>query len=444
MTHINRSLEPVLLELLMRDVSATGCILVEGARQVGKTTLVQTVLEKLQAQVFHLDLEDNHRFRLQIDACEDFQDFTDLLADNLGFKHGGGEVLFIDEAQESKGLGRFVRYMKERWQGTRVVLTGSSMTRLFRDDVRYPVRRVTRFHVPPFDFLEYLRAVDQADLADFLVEKELAAVSRSRHHLLLQHFDNFLAVGGMPDVVLTNAAGGDYQTRRAELIADLHHDFLRLFGEEDVSLVMQCLRSVANFAGSPSKISTVLDSESRKSRKTAENIFSRLEQWSLVLASSQMGPYPESSHAFHPKRYLFDTGILRHWRESTVPGIGIRGTVDAAQRRPLGGVLENQVAIALHHQWGSLKGWKRSSTGSEIDFISGNRDGKFPVECKAALEIKLTHLKGLRVYLDLYDLPVGYVVSFDRYRKIAIDGRTVVNIPAYGISCALENVSDLF
>lgn len=431
MPHVPRTIEPTLQQLLAADVSRTGAILLEGARQVGKTTVAQTAIGQAQRTAHHLDLEDNTLLRQQIDTCDRFVDLTELLADEVGFRPGDGSILFIDEAQESRNLGRFVRYMKERWSGVQVLLTGSSLTRLFRGDTRFPVGRVTRLHLAPFSFHEFLLAVVKPDMAESL-RGDLSAISPARHRRFLERYDDYLLVGGMPEVVLAHADGADAEHRKAELLADLRDDFLRLFGEEDMDTVDACLRSVANFVGSPSKTSTVLQDTGRTARRTAEGVFARLEQWAVVLRSDQRGPSPESAHAYHPKRYLFDTGILRLLRESAVPRINVLETVDVSQRRPLGGILENQVAIAIHHRSRALSGWKRSSSGSEIDFVDSVDGVQTPVECKAALDIKLTHLKGLRAYLEHYGLERGVVVSFAPYREFSVDGRTIVNVPAYG------------
>ncbi len=441
MPYIKRKLEIYLNALVTQDVSTTGVILVEGARQVGKTTLTQRVIKNSGRKFHAIDLEENTLLRLNIDNCGRFQDFEELLADELDFHSGDGAVLFIDEAQESQQLGRFVRYMKERWQGVQVLLTGSSLTRLFRGDTRYPVGRVIRLHVAPFDFSEFLTAIGSKRFVEYLSGNQ-NQISVQRHQRLLNLYDQFLSVGGMPEVVLIHAAAGDYSRRQLELIADLQSDFLRLFGEDDIDTVMNCLGSVANFVGSPSKISTVIKSSQNKNRKKAESVFARLEQWAIILNAVQRGPSPESTHAYHPKRYLFDTGLLRQLREAAVPRISILDTIEMAQRRPLGGVLENQVAIALHHQMGVLRGWKRSSSGREIDFVVEQRNLNIPIECKAALKIKMTHLRGLRAYLESYDLKFGVVVSFAPYQQIQVDGRVILNIPAYLFSTILGNGLD--
>ncbi len=439
MQYVTRSSESELISLLNHDVSTTGAILIEGARQVGKTTLAEHVIKLTGRQTVALDLEDNTLLRQRIDQCSNFQDFEDLIADDLSYRPGHTNILFIDEAQESARLGRFVRYMKERWSGTQVILTGSSLTRLFREDTRYPVGRVTRFHVSPYDFCEYLRAIDQSSLSRALHD-DLSAMTPSRHRRLLELYDGYLSTGGMPEVVQCQASGKSVNNRKAELLADLHEDFLRLFGEKDVDTVQACLHSVANFVGSPSKISTVIQSNNNKQRQIAENVFARLEQWAIVLHADQRGPSPESAHSYLPKRYLFDTGLLRQMRESAVPSIHLLDTMDAAQRGPLGGILENQIAVDIHHLTGSLQGWKRSSSGSEIDFVVENGDHRYPVECKAALDIKLSHLKGMRAYLDRYNLHEGVAVSFAPYRKIHIDQRTIFNVPAYAFRVWLQRL----
>ena len=127
-------------------------LLVEGARQVGKTRLVEQAMEKSDGPKIFLNLEQDAFLRSQIDSCVDFKEFQELLEDRLGFSKDVRSILCIDEAQESLTLGRHVRFMKEQWPRTTTILTGSSMTRLFRKGTRYPVGRVRRLVLRPFSF----------------------------------------------------------------------------------------------------------------------------------------------------------------------------------------------------------------------------------------------------------------------------------------------------
>ncbi len=92
------------------------------------------------------------------------------------------------------------------------------------------------------------------------------------------------------------------------------------------------------------------------------------------MRSDQKGPGAEAGHAYLPKRYLFDSGVLRQLREVAVPSIHILGTLAPLARQPLGGVIENQCAIELARQGVSLCGWKKTPSGGEIDFtLAGDR-----------------------------------------------------------------------
>ncbi len=428
--YVRRREDRVLQRFILDKTSHKSVLLIEGARQVGKTWLVQHALRKAGKPSFEVNLELDSLLRADIDDTRDFREFNDLLEDRLGFSGGSNCVLFIDEAQESRALGRYVRFMKEQWPKTTSILSGSTLTRLFRGDTRYPVGRVQTLVLWPFTFSDFLRAGDKPHLAREILEQSVE-VTRKRHETLLALYDNYLEVGGLPLVVRTFFSEGDYRKVRAQIIADYDQDFIRLFGEESMYIVRGCLRSVANFAGGVSKNTAVIPSPTTSLNQRINEIFTRLESWHLVIRSEQGGPSPQGSYGYLPKRYLFDTGILRHLRESSVPSIRVLGTISSAARTPLGGVLENQIAVDLVRSTDAVSGWKKSSVGTEIDFVLKGKATSIPVECKAALKISKRHLKGVADYLGLYSLPRGYIVSFAPRTSIDFEHRTIQNIPAY-------------
>ncbi len=430
MTYIPRNIEQELHGFIDSSDEYKDALLVEGARQVGKSTLVEHVLKQFSVPTITINLEKDRLFRLKIDECRQFSEFEDLLHISFGFDPSAGGILFIDESQESMVLGRFVRFMKESWPHTTSILSGSTLSRLFRQDVRYPVGRIKRLTVSPFSFYEFLLAGKKDFLAEML--NEPSRISNVVHQELLLTLDKYLEVGGLPAVVLEYFQGRDFRQLRSAVIADYEEDFIRLFGEDDLGIVKACFRSVANYVGSPSKNSSVLPCPTTPVHHKINQIFSRLEQWKLLFRSEQHGVSPEKSHRYLPKRYLFDTGILRHYRESAVPRIGLIDSISSEQRKPLGGIVENQVAIEISRKTSELYGWKKSSSGMEIDFILRHNDVLMPIECKAATRIKKTHLKGILSYLKMYNQKKAVVVSLSPYETILIDGGfEVVNIPLY-------------
>ncbi len=430
MTYIPRNIESELYDFIDSSDEHKDVLLVEGARQVGKSTLVEHVISRFAAKTIIINLEKDRLFRLKIDECRQFSEFEELLRISFGFDPSESGILFIDESQESMVVGQFVRFMKESWPRTTSILSGSTLSRLFRKNVRYPVGRVKRLTVSPFSFQEFLRAGDNDFLADKLGAP--SQVSTLVHQELLLNLNKYLEVGGLPAVVLEYFHGRDFRQLRSSVIADYEEDFIRLFGEDDLGIVKACFRSVANYVGSPSKNSSVVPAPTTPVHHKINKIFSRLEQWKLLFRSEQRGVSPEKSHRYLPKRYLFDTGILRHYREAAVPSISLINSISAEQRKPLGGIVENQVAIELSRKNSELHGWKKSPSGMEIDFIFRRGDIHVPVECKAATRIKKTHLKGLRSYLRMYDQKVGIVVSLSLYERIHLDGGLeIINIPLY-------------
>lgn len=129
---------------------------------------------------------------------------------------------------------------------------------------------------------------------------------------------------------------------------------------------------------------------------------------------------------------IFRTGISGNFAVRLLQTMNKILSVGPELRKPLGGIVENQVAIELARKTSDLHGWKKSPSGMEIDFILQHGDVIVPIECKAANRIKKTHLKGILSYLRMYDQKKGVVVSLSPYEHIDYGGGfEVVNIPLY-------------
>ena len=429
-TYVPRRLEPDIERFIDDAVPYKPVLLMDGARQVGKTTLVEAVLDKSAKNAVRINLERDTLVLSAVDGCRDFAEFEELLLDRFGFRGDADQVLFVDEAQESRMLGGFVRFMKEAWRNATVILSGSTLRRLFRAHTRYPVGRVRHLVLMPFSFSEFLLALSKAHLATEVLSAN-TQISGRRHDHLLALFDDFLAVGGLPAVVHAYAAGADHGSVRRQIIADYEQDFIRIFGEEHIDVVNACFRSVANFVGGVSKNTTVVPSPSSRMNERINQVFARLEAWHLILRSDQKGLSPQANYRYLPKRYLFDTGVLRELRESAVPAISAAHSMSTAARTPLGAVIENQTAIELARHGRDLFGWKKTPSGAEIDFVVNRHESTIPVECKAALAVNRKHMRGIIEYLRLHGLQTGSLISLAPCSTTRDDGPKIVNLPAY-------------
>lgn len=422
----NRSAD--LAALLTND--SRDVIVVEGARQVGKTTLIEDLLERQHPQSVKINLETNLIACNEIDRTRSFDDFALYLANQFGFKDQPGSVLFIDEAQESQTLGRYVRSFKEQWKHARVILTGSSMSRLFREDQRIPVGRYTNLLITPLTFAEFLSATGKEALVDLLLNfRERPSedlITESAHRFLLEEVNNYFTVGGLPAVVSHFIAGQNWRNIRRDILLSQAEDFIRKSELKDKFTVIAALKGVANNLGSASKFTQL-----NEKYNIAKQLASILRSWKLVFEVAQRGSMATSS--FFPKRYLYDIGIAQDLRELPFPEISLLRTLSSALRTPLGGLMENALLLQLLSDSSvhSISGWRNSSDeNKELDFVVRSGD-IWPIECKSSLKLSTKHFYGIREYLKVSGLRSGYLVSLAPFKVLDEGQSKLINLPFY-------------
>ena len=416
------------LERLITDPENNDVIIIEGARQVGKSYLVNSVLEGINKSCLAFDLEKNSKIRRDISKTEDFYDFKTLMTDKYGLQ--SGSILFFDEAQECRRLSEYVKSFKEDWKDTQVILTGSSMNRFFPKSVRIPVGRTKTMCVFSFSFSEFVRFVKDDSLADFIISAP-DNIPQSRHQMLLELFDDYIVVGGYPEAVKAYKAGQSSIDIIEEILASLEEDFERKEAYQP-GLFENSLRAIANHIGNPSKY-THIDA----TKYFAKQVIESMKSWHIILEVSQYALDPNRSD-FLPKRYLHDLGVANFFRTLAVPAISLLKTVDPLMRIPLGGLFENAVLINLLAGASANKSvstWKKcKKAGIEVDFTidAENRRNRIPVECKATTSIQKKHYKNIVHYLKATRQNFGILVSAARYEKIIINNDIIIlNLPVY-------------
>lgn len=403
-------------------------IIVEGARQVGKSFLVNDVLEGIGKQYSAFDLEKQSKLRHDISKTEDFYDFKALMTDRYDL--APNSILFIDEAQESPKLAEYIKSFKEDWSDIKVILTGSSMNRIYSDKVRIPVGRTKSICVFGFSFSEFIRYVKGDSLADF-INSAPEKIPPSRHELLLRFYDDYISVGGYPEAVKAFKGGQSYREIMEEIIASLEEDFQRKESYQP-GLFYNAMRAVANHIGSPSKL-THLDT----TKYFAKQVLEAMKAWHIVLEVTPYALDPGRSD-FLPKRYLHDIGVANMLRSLAVPQISLIDTIDPVLRTPLGGLFENAVLISMlngDNAFKKISTWKKKKQSDiEIDFVieAGDNKSKIPIECKATSRIKKQHYKNILHYLTATNQHFGVLVSTAPFQIIhPEENRTILNCPVY-------------
>lgn len=180
-------------------------LIIRGARQVGKTTLVRQ-FAKSYRHFISLNLErptDLNYFNQFTDA----QKITDALltANNITSNQKTETLLFIDEIQESPSAMALLRYFYEDEPELHVIAAGSLLEHVMKHVQQFPVGRVSYLYLHALNFTEYLEAKKQSGALGAMQQVPIV-----QHHqaLLLDLFHEYAIVGGMPEVVATYLATG--------------------------------------------------------------------------------------------------------------------------------------------------------------------------------------------------------------------------------------------
>jgi len=190
-------------------------LVIRGARQVGKSTLVRELAKSVDAPLFTANLERNP----ELCAAFEHRDPRRILS-MLELLTGrsvkpGKTLLFIDEIQTSPDALASLRYFREEMPNLRVVAAGSLMELALADTgFSMPVGRVEYMHLGPMTFEDFVEAVGDAKLAKHLREVSLAdlesAFPEPVHRKCLELLAQYWVVGGLPEAV----------ARYAESVAD--------------------------------------------------------------------------------------------------------------------------------------------------------------------------------------------------------------------------------
>ena len=180
-------------------------LILRGARQVGKTTVVNE-FSKAFDNYLYLNLEHPEANKL-FDSSLPLSTLMDMFYVYCNkSKKGGRTLLFIDEIQNSPKAVARLRYFYEELPEVFVIAAGSLLESLIDVHISFPVGRVEYMALRPCSFSEFLGAIAETALRDLVKKAELPEAFHDRTIAL---FNIYTLIGGMPEVVRNYASDGD-------------------------------------------------------------------------------------------------------------------------------------------------------------------------------------------------------------------------------------------
>ena len=411
-------------------------LVLRGARQVGKTTLVK---------MFAADFD--HYIYLNLEEKEDAElfaadsSFDDLLV-GIFFKanipiDSSRTLIFIDEIQNEPKAVQALRYFYEKRPDLYVIAADSLLESLMGRHISFPVGRVEYMALHPCTFVEFLMAIGEDMLANQI---EKIAVPQSLHGYTLDLFKKYMIIGGLPEVVANYAQYRDMVRLNGVFNALLsgYRDDVEKYADKPKA--QDSIRYILNYGWTSAGHRIQFAKFTNSSFKSADvsNAFRTLEKTLLLelvypLTSTSFPILPDLKKS--PKLLWFDTGLVNY----------VTGMQEELLFTPNSDELWNG-DIAEHIVAQELLGattlfgekrmfWVRDARNSQakVDFVIRHKSHLLPIEVKTGSNSKLRSLhqymeeSNENIALRLWNGPMTSDII------TRIDGRpfTLYNIPLY-------------
>lgn len=428
-------------QLIEKHLKSDSCkiLLVDGARQVGKTYIIRYVGKKLFENFIEMNMVEDalgERLFAEIRTIEDFYLQISMLEGHK-MKAKENTLIFIDEIQAYPHLLTLLKFLSQDGRFT-FIASGSLLGVTLSETSSIPMGSIRKVRMFPLDFEEFLYANGMNGIAISAIQKKferLEALDEPMHNKMMDLFRKYLLVGGMPDAVNSYLAERNIQSVR-EIQAEIHDYYAADASKYDTERKLKIRRIYdlipSNMENKKKRV--VAQSIENKKGKTFgdyQDEFEYLISAGIALnvqaISNPVFPLIESAGKNLLKLYLNDVGILT----GILYGNNIRAILDDKRSVNLGSVYENVVASELTAHGYRLFYYDNRSKG-EVDYLIDDYDSlsTVPIEVKSGKDYTVHSALNAFVQNEDYHIQKAFVVSNER--TITTKGR-IIYIPIYYI-----------
>ena len=414
-------------------------LLVDGARQVGKTYIIRYVGKQLFKNFIEVNMvEDSLGERLfaQTRSVEDFYlQLSMLHGDKM--KEKQNTLVFLDEIQEYPQLLTLLKFLAQDGRFT-YIASGSLLGGTLAQTTSIPMGSIRKVRMYPLDLEEFLLAngLNEAAIAALRTKfQERQALDEAMHNKMMDLFRKYLLVGGLPDAVNTFLESRNIQRVR-EVQREIHDYYAADASKYDAGRKLK-IRRIYDLI--PSNM------ENKKKRVVAQQIedkrgktfgdyqdeFEYLISAGIALnvqaVSNPHFPLAETEGKNLLKLYLNDVGIL----SALLYGNNIRAILGDVRSINLGSIYETVVASELAAHGYKLFYYDNRTKG-EVDYLIDDYNGLsvVPIEVKSGKDYTVHSALNHFVNNAEYHIQTAFVLS--NAREITAKGK-ITYLPIYDI-----------
>ena len=412
-------------------------LLIDGARQVGKTYIIRHVGQKLFDNFIEINMvEDSLGDRLfaNTKTVDDFYLQVSMLEGNK-MKEKENTLIFIDEIQVYPQLLTLLKFLSQDNKYT-FIASGSLLGVTLSQTTSIPMGSIRKVRMFPLDFEEFLYANGLNEVAIQVMRgkfERLEALDEPMHNKMMDLFRKFLLVGGLPDAVNSYLSEKNIQSVR-EIQKEIHDYYAAdasKYDEERKLMIRRIYDLIPSFMESKKKrvVAQAIENKRGKTFNHYSDEFEYLISAGIALnvqaIATPVFPLIESSGKNLLKLYLNDVGILT----GILYGNNIRAILDDQKSINLGAVYETVVASELIAHGHNLFYYDNRSKG-EVDYLIDDYSSLsvVPVEVKSGKDYTIHSALNTFVQNEDYNIKKAYVVSNER--TVQQNGK-IIYIPIY-------------
>lgn len=432
-----RKIESVIENHLKSD--SQKILLVDGARQVGKTYIIRHVGKKLFENFIEINMVEDSLGDKMFENTRTVEDFYLQVSVLAGSKMKNKEntLIFIDEIQQYPHLLTLLKFLSQDNKFT-YIASGSLLGVTLSQTTSIPMGSIRKIRMFPLDFEEFLYANGMNEIVISSLRarfERLESLDEAMHNKMMDLFRKYLLVGGLPDVVNSFIADTNIQSVR-EIQSEIHDYYAADASKYDAEKKLN-IRRVYDLIPSNmenKKKRVVAQSIENKRGKTFNDYADEFEYLisagialNVQAISNPVFPLIESSGKNLLKLYLNDVGILT----GILYGSNISAVLNDEKSINLGSVYETVVASELLAHGHKLFYYDNRSKG-EVDYLIDDFDSlsAVPIEVKSGKDYTVHSALNTFVSNEDYHIKKAYVVSNERV--VSQNGK-ITYIPIYYI-----------
>ena len=412
-------------------------LILRGARQVGKTTLIHEFAKSYKNRILlNLEIAEDSRFFTDFENINTIVEAL-LISYNISTAEKGDTIIFIDEIQETPEAIAMLRYFYEKEPEIHVIAAGSLLEHAMRKVKSFPVGRVKMLYLFPINFPEFLLANNKNAV---LQQLNIVPVREVAHQALLDIFNRYAIIGGMPEVVRkyveTNNIA-DLPTIYESIWETYKEDVVKYANNNSEARIIRHIMSSAHF-GLDARIKFQnFGNSNYRSREVAE-AFRNLDDAKviqLIYPTTDTAPPILPDLRKSPRLQFLDTGIINHELNIQVEMLAMEDLNNAYK----GAIIPHLVAQELM-SLNTIKSVKpifwvreKNQSSAEVDLVVQFNKMVIPIEIKSGKEAKM---KSLHQFIEAAPHPYAvrmYAGKFSIDEHATRSGKKyfLMNLPYY-------------